>query len=688
MSALILPFQSKAELGCRRNLEAFIDYCRNIPVFGTGLDFDSDEWPVRGQIVGERAEGENVSFSILGSGKGRRHYMAEPFKTFAKAYFRYSYGLTPARNSTFRLVALRLLEAALREAGGNVCISEATGHTFDRAAQIAKEHFAAPYSYGMYLAQIAAHCDEKHLVPLELEWVNPFRSQPSASVRVSSDAASLRAKRLPEDEAVYAIGSIFSRAEEPVDQIISSIVAVLFSAPDRIGEALDLPFDCEVEEKGQYGLRWFPEKGGKPMVKWVIPSMVEVVREAIKRLKMCTEPARQVARWYEENPGKLYLPPGTEHFRDQELISTWEVGIICGRSPEEDTQQAVTHGAYWCKKVMGLTPHSGGGGRPLLYRFSEVEQGLIGQLPAGFPIFNRERGMRFSDSLCIIRPNELAPGRCTIPCLVDRIGQNHMKAQLGGVKDVQSIFDRFGFKAADGSRLKLQTHQVRRLLNTMAQKGGMDPLDIAHWSGRKRPEQNAAYDYVTSAEMIATLRKLAEGTDDGHLILGPMDEISRKAPMSRAEFFAMVVPQAHTTDFGFCTHEFSMLPCQVHQDCINCQEHLICKGDKRQYGNTCKRLEETEALLEKAKNGAARDLYGADQWSRHQMMSANRLRQMKSIHEDAKIEDGTIVQLGPPKAVWDNSSGAVRPSEIRNAIEQRAEEDPEIAALRDSLVWG
>lgn len=684
MSALILPFQSKAELGCRRNLEAFVDYCRIIPVFGTGLDFDSDEWPVRGQILGARSEGEHIAFSVLGAHKAKRTYMAEPFKTFAKAYFKYAYGLAPTRSNS-RLVALRLLEAALREQGGKVCVTEATGHTFDRAAQIARERFAHPYPSGMQLAQIARHCDDKCLVPVALEWENPFRREPSLSVRVGSDAASLRAKRLPEDEAVYAIGSIFSHAKEPIDQIVSSIVAVLFSAPDRIGEVLDLPFDCEVEENGQYGLRWFPEKGGKPMVKWVIPSMVEVVREAIKRLKTHTEPARIVARWYEQNPTKLYLSPGTEHFRSQELLSLKEIGIICGQS--SDGERAAPHGAFWCKK-MRLTPHSGGGPKPLLYRFCDVESGLIAQLPAGFPMFNRERGTRFSESLCVIRPNELTPTRCTIPCLVDRIGQYQVWAQLGGTTDVQSIFDRFGFKAADGSRLKLQTHQVRRLLNTMAQKGGMDPLDIAHWSGRKRPEQNAAYDYVTSAEMIATLRKLAEGTADGHLILGPMEEISRKAPMSRAEFFAMVVPQAHTTDFGFCTHEFSMLPCQVHQDCINCQEHLICKGDKRQYGNTCKRLEETEVLLEKAKNGAARDLYGADQWSRHQMMSANRLRQMKSIHEDPKIEDGTIVQLGPPKAVWDNSSGAVRPSEIRNAIEQRAEEDPEIAALRDSLVWG
>jgi len=689
MSAIIIPFRSKAEIECGDNLKAFVAYARTLPVFGHDLDFDQDEWPVRGHILGERHEGQCISFSVLGAGRGRRTYMADPFKTFAKAYFRYNYGLRPNRNSaTFLLAVLRCLEKALSEESDLICISEASGHTFDRAAQIVKGKFSHPYYYGGLLERIAADCDEHHLARAALDWANPFRKEASASVRVHGEAAAqIRSDRLPDEEAIYAIADIFHRAEAPVDLIISSIVAILFSAPDRIGEVLNLPYDCEVEEGGRYGLRWFPEKGGRPTVKWVLPSMRDVIREAVRRLQVSTEPARQVARWYEAHPRELYLPPGTEHLRAKQQLSTREVGMICGYASGTAAEQH-NLGASWCKKVLKLTPTFIENGKKFLYDFKEVEAALIAQLPPGFPIFDKETGVRFSESLCIIRPNELAPSRCTIPCLVDRIGQNQTRVQLGGLADVESIFDRFGFRAKDGSRLKLQTHQVRRLLNTMGQKAGLDPLDIALWSGRKRPEQNAAYDYVTSAEIMATLRKLAESTDDGHLVLGPMDEISRNAPMSRAEFFAMAVPQAHTTDFGFCVRDFSMLPCQVHQDCINCQEHLICKGDKRQYGNTCKRLEETEVLLEKAKNGVARDIYGADQWSRHQMMSANRLRQMKSIHEDPKIEDGTVVQLGPPKAVWDNSSGAVRPSEIRNAIEQRAEEDPEIAALRDNLVWG
>jgi hypothetical protein len=104
------------------------------------------------------------------------------------------------------------------------------------------------------------------------------------------------------------LANIFHIATDPADVLACSIVAILCSAPDRISEVLHLEADCEVMEvipsskEKAYGLRWRPAKGAAPMVKWIIPSMADVVKEAIGKIRKLTEPAREIAKWYEDHP--------------------------------------------------------------------------------------------------------------------------------------------------------------------------------------------------------------------------------------------------------------------------------------------------------------------------------------------------------------------------------------------------
>lgn len=64
------------------------------------------------------------------------------------------------------------------------------------------------------------------------------------------------------------------------------------------------------------------------MVKWIIPSMTDVVKEAIRNIRKLTEPAREVAKWYEEHPGEIYLAPHLGHLRRCEQITLGQVGEI------------------------------------------------------------------------------------------------------------------------------------------------------------------------------------------------------------------------------------------------------------------------------------------------------------------------------------------------------------------------
>lgn len=39
-------------------------------------------------------------------------------------------------------------------------------------------------------------------------------------------------------------------------------------------------------------------------------------------------------------------------------------------------------------------------------------------------------------------------------------------------------------------------------------------------------------------------------------------------------------PALYVTEYGYCVHDFSMLPCQKHRDCLNCNEQVCVKGDE------------------------------------------------------------------------------------------------------------
>lgn len=79
------------------------------------------------------------------------------------------------------------------------------------------------------------------------------------------------------------------------------------------------------------------------MVKWIIPSMTDVVKEAIRNIRKLTEPAREVAKWYEEHPGEIYLAPHLGHLRRCEQITLGQVGE--SSSPRRSNEDRCVNGA-------------------------------------------------------------------------------------------------------------------------------------------------------------------------------------------------------------------------------------------------------------------------------------------------------------------------------------------------------
>ncbi len=119
--------------------------------------------------------------------------------------------------------------------------------------------------------------------------------------------------------------------------------------------------------------------------------------------------------------------------------------------------------------------------------------------------------------------------------------------------------------------------------------------------------------------------------------MGPLATVNRAALIPRDEFARLKVPTAHTTEFGYCIHDFSMLPCQVHRDCLNCSEQVCIKGDAVREANVRRHRAETQQLLEEAMTASANRYAGANRWVVHQEQTLARLDQLCAIFDDPNI---------------------------------------------------
>lgn len=648
MSDVIL-FRPKAELDAAGNLAGFIECCRNdLTVFGADLNFDANVWDIT-DALGIRGHGrqrQRLVFSAMDTVPDQAAaWMDDRFRPFAKAYIRYMHGFRPAKIVSFRLAALRTLEASLSENGLIPDPIRTDALVLNRAAQMIVDRYseAAAYRIGGQLEMAAEFLKDNQLTIVPTRWRNPIK-RPGDAVRVGKEFDERRQEKMPSEAALDALSKVFRLATAPVDVIVSSVAAILCSAPDRINEVLILPDLCDVYQSAgsgkaeAYGLRWWPAKGADPMVKWIVPSMVGVVEEAIGKIRAVTHEARLVAKWYEDHPGEICLHDDVRHLRNVEWLTMNEVAEIIGL---ENSNSAHA----WCKGhgIKAVTH-----GKSKLVRFVDIEAAVIAMLPAGFPFLEKETGLKYSDALLVVLTNQLHAQRRTYRCVIEAISVNQINSGLGGraKHGFNSIFTRFDFAEPDGSPIKITTHQFRHYLNTIAQVGGMSQLDIAKWSGRKDVRQNAAYDHVTPDQM---LQKIRDAIGDDSQMFGPLAEIPKRVLIPRDEFARLRIPTAHTTELGFCVHDYTMSPCQLHRDCIHCEDLVCVKGDEEKTIRLRQNLEEARELLRKAADAVGDGYAGGDRWLVHHQSTVERLSQLCLIMDDPRVPHGAVVQLAPPQ---------------------------------------
>jgi len=631
--AKIFHFKPKDALSAAENLESFIKKCRHdLTVFGADLDWDSAVWP------------KVTVFAKLGVTTRRPSVEQEldtSFSEFAKAYFRYQQGHKPTGTKN-ESKALRAVEAALLQVTGRADICNLSITVLDEAAKLASQHYStgAAYHCGREIERLAAFVTENKLVPTSLHsWRSPIKRAEDKN-KTGKEGKAEREKRLPNETALNALAEIFANnPSEGRDIFTTSVFAMLMSAPSRISEVLSLPVDCEVIERDRdgverYGWRFFSGKGFEGDIKWIPTTMVPVAKEAVRRLKHLSENARQLAKWIEKNPAKFYRHPDCPTVADNTPLTMEQacqaLGLAHGTKKE-------------CRTSLNnrkLVQKDG------VHTLDSLWQHTLGRLPKEFPWYDEDKGIKYSNALCVLNKNQFHGVRGCLPVELYKPTNNFFSYDLSPRESLgdgahNSIFDHHGFKSETGSRLKLTSHQARHLLNTIAQRGGLSNLEIAKWSGRADVKQNRTYNHMSEYELVG----LAESVDPSKVLFGPAGEVKKHLPVATQEFNTLEHAAAHITEFGYCVHDYTMSPCEKYRDCLNCTEQVCVKGNTDNLARIKARLERTEHLYGLAKKAIEQGDMGADRWYQYHEKTVTRLRELVSILENPEIEDSAQIKL-------------------------------------------
>lgn len=628
----LVYFSPRVELSALENLSAFIALARDrLTIFGRDLDWEAESWDVTAAVHASGLGRMSISFTGLGQPV---RPMAAGLGDFARAYIRYQQGLNPARGQQQRLAAFRALDAA--EAFSNLQdVTRITPVHLDAAVERIVSHYSAVGAYRIagQLEAIGRFLSDNSLVALPFQWTHSL-SRPEDVVRIGREHEERRAQKLPSQRALEAVAFAFRAAENPSDRIAAAAAALMCCAPVRVGELLRIRANCEVVRDrrngaAQYGLRWWTEKGMKPEVRWIVATMEDVAREALGVILELTSEARHIAAWYDANPGRLYLPSDLSGFRSEPTLPIAVADQLLGlRSERWATRNAL--------KVTSFRGIEG-------FAFDAFEAAVLATLPRGFPLVETATQLRYADALFTVRQNEFRTDRGSSHCMIDRVMQRQISDCLGGRSNegFVSMFSRLGLAAEDGSPLKITSHQFRHYLNTAAQRSGADQLDIALWSGRKSTAQNRAYDHLSADELLELVRDALGEEGES---LGPVAPVRVRPPISRAEFAKLVAPTAHFTEFGVCVHDFAMLPCQRHRDCLNCDEHVCVKGDRARASRIQALLDDTRREVSKSEAAVRDEFDGADRFLEHHRRAVVRYEELLTILTNPEIPDGSIVR--------------------------------------------
>jgi hypothetical protein len=445
---------------------------------------------------------------------------------------------------------------------------------------------------------------------------------PTAINRTEGASENEGVRKMPSLAALNALANASNNPVDDDERVLLRTIDLLVVGGFRVGEVLTLPLNCWVEELAydqngkpktnvlgeqikHYGLRYWPEKGGVPVVKWLPDYAVQLAKRAVDDLTQLCASARQVAAVIEKNPDRVPLPG---KFSQDDLLSRRQLEKVLGLRGYNAVRCFLEEQMDVKSFVLGKH------GVAHLYRVEDIEKALVGRC-GQLKVLQKPNGkiQMLSQSLCVKFINQFNSTRATLFFLPEIITYSDIMSALGSDKEVASIYSRRGLIEADGIPMRIRTHAFRHWLNTLADKGGLSDIDLALWMGRRDFRQNVAYKHGTVEQRVAWAREMiVTGTLQG-VVADTYHSIND--PVEKHDFLTTFVTAAHFTPYGVCVHDFAQEPCKYHLNCLNgCSEYLRTKGDLEEQHNLRELRVFTLEELKKATEAYKNETWGASNW--------------------------------------------------------------------------
>lgn len=634
-------------LDAKEALKALTARARKLNVFGAGIDFDAPIWDLSDAMRARPSAAQTcrLYFTRLGAKETRsmegREAFGRSFGYFVKSMVVLREFSSPADAPD---IYKKIVQAAkyLHEVLAD--------RDFDPALLTSEDFTTAAYApvglkpvtmeaHGDRLEEIAGFVNKHGLSRLQIHFKRGmFRKRMRNLTSKESRAANL--DKMPSEDvidAVIAMSNEVRDKSDDLDILRASIIELLMCAPWRINELLNAPVDCLREDTKvdprtgarapAYGVHHRGSKGADDAVKWFPSAMADVGLRALADIRRITQPARDIAKWMEDNPGRAHLTEPWRLADPETLLTMAEVAQALGLGGKE----AAT---YWLSSQK--VPRSMRDGR-YVCRLADIEAAVLARQPKLPP------GSRpLSEYLCLVPDHFFRTDMGTVWPILDVISDAQVHCFLSTSGKHKSVFERLGIVDENGEPYRVNTHAFRHYLNTIAQEGHLSQLDIARWSGRKRVEQNAAYDHTGGYHLGEKLQSMFSADGMNGPIVATLQSLP---PAERDSFLKARFKTAHMTDIGACAQDWSMAPCPAHGACGSCGEHLVIKGNATQKARAERLLAEHESMLAQAQAAAEakRGLAGA--WVEHNTKMIEGLRKTLAVHEDPAIADGTVVQI-------------------------------------------
>lgn len=408
------------------------------------------------------------------------------------------------------------------------------------------------------------------------------------------------------------------------------------SAPSRISEVLSLSIDCvftNTTQKGneKWGLRFWAGKGYGGDIKWIPSVMAPVTQKAIDRVRRLTNKPRTFAKLMELNFEAFHKQTRFSRYSESKLLTTVQVcEVLLNESISEK------EGVKLLKRL-SIKSHDN------IYSLRTLWQELQSRLPDGFPWYNKKKNIKFSDLFFLFFKDSLHLNKS------DNIIELYTPHTSSFYSDTyyqekrKNIFERHEYQNGNKQSFHFHSHQIRHLLNTIAQRNGMTEYEVAKWSGRASIKQNRVYNHVSEEEIIEKYESLKRAATNYTV----SENITVRNPVSRESFLSVSHGAVHKTEFGYCIHDYAISPCEKFRDCLNCSEQICIKGSLDSLTRLKERLSETNELIEttiKDTNENDRQI-DKDRWLNFHLKIKERLQELISILESKEVPEGAFVRL-------------------------------------------